>query len=145
MKFRTALLAASMLMLGGVLTSAQTPDNTTMPETSSLTANGTIVSSSSTSVVVRLDDGTERTFTVDSNSSVPTGLAAGTRVSVRYASETGGYRALSVMTTGTTTPASTTDDANTLPSTASALPLIAVAGLVALMAAMLMGAAQRRA
>jgi hypothetical protein len=148
---KTALFAASLFVLAGSYASAQEPMVATDASTS-LTANGTVVSSGTTSVVVRLDDGTERTFAVDNRSSVPSSLAAGARVNVSYASETGGYRALTVTTT--TLPAVTTDntapvdgttDNSTLPSTGSALPLVAAAGFIALTAALLMGSALRRA
>jgi hypothetical protein len=147
---KTALFAASLFVLAGGYAAAQEPMATTSDAATSLTANGTVVSSGPTSVVVRLDDGTERTFAVDNRSSIPTSLAAGARVNVSYASETGGYRALTVTTTTTTMPATTNNNNNTtdnsaLPSTASPLPLIAAAGVIALTASLLMGSALRRA
>jgi len=192
---KTALFAASLFVLAGGFAAAQDPSTTnnnntnnnnnntngntytnstngtsnTMSDTSSsLTANGTVVSSGTTSVVVRLDDGTERTFAVDNRSSVPSNLTAGARVNVRYASESGGYRAITVTNSSSTMPNTSsnttssgsmtsdnnagntaagngTTDNNTLPSTASAMPLIALAGLIALTAALLMGSALRRA
>jgi len=57
------------------------------------TFTGTLVAADDRSVTARAANGTLVTFTVDAQSSVPTGLVAGTRVTVRYAhTERGGLR-----------------------------------------------------
>jgi hypothetical protein len=50
-----------------------------------LTVDGAVVSSGNTSLVIDADDGTKRTFLVDTTTTLPTaGLTAGSRVTVQY-------------------------------------------------------------
>jgi len=46
--------------------------------------SGSVVSSGNTSIVIDADDGTKRTFLVDTTTTLPSGLAAGNRVMVQY-------------------------------------------------------------
>lgn len=148
-----AMLSLGVLALAGPAT-AQTAD----------TVSGVVVSSSADSLVIRLDDGSQRTFVTDTTSTLPSGrLAEGSRVTVRFSPMDGGRsRAASVaLVVGapaerpadrptTQEPAmregSATDpSARALPETASGMPLQALAGLVALAGALLLRASSRRA
>ena len=74
---------------GSTMSSSQAGTESTM--------SGTVVSSSTSWLVVRGTDGTERTFVVDQSSTVPSSLTAGSKVSVRYQTLADGrYRASSV-------------------------------------------------
>jgi hypothetical protein len=125
-------------------------------------SSGVVVSSSTNSVVVRMDDGTQRTFNVTRSTILPPDrLAEGNRVTVQYRPLDGGlFEASSVtiatspastadrsMTPATTaaqrdpaatsdtpTPRNAADDGDTLPSTASPMPLLALTGLASLVA-----------
>jgi len=55
---------------------------------------GTIASVDAVSLRIRPDEGSVMTFVVDDSSALPTGLVAGTRVSVRYETREGGGRRL---------------------------------------------------
>jgi hypothetical protein len=46
--------------------------------------SGAVVSSGNTSLVIDADDGTKRTFLIDTTTTLPTSLAAGNRVMVQY-------------------------------------------------------------
>jgi hypothetical protein len=52
--------------------------------------SGVVVSSSSDTLVIRTDDGTERTFKVDAQTNAPSDLAQGTRVTVAFHRMEGG-------------------------------------------------------
>jgi hypothetical protein len=61
------------------------------------TTSGKVVSSTPEQVVVQTDDGSQMTFKVDAQSTVPTGLSAGSRVTVTYHELAGGmFHAASV-------------------------------------------------
>ena len=99
-----------------------------------LTLGGTVTSSSPTSLVIRADDGSSKTFTVDDRSTLPTGLARGARVNVTYEMNGTRMRAVSVTDAAPPPTAAETDPGRTdrLPATASSLPLIALLSAVAL-------------
>jgi hypothetical protein len=115
------------------------------PETGSvvlLTENGTVVSSTATSLVIRTEGGQEKAFVVDAYSDIPPTLSVGARVTVESQALADGRYQLTKVTTGATgtgsgmetTPMS--DDPSTsaqeLPGTASPLLLMGLAGLVAI-------------
>ena len=82
------------------------------------TSNGVVVSSTPTAVVIRTDDGVQKTYTVDNTSIMPTAtLRVGDRVAVDYNTRTTGdflvtrvtvVPGVSATTTTTTTTATTT-------------------------------------
>jgi LPXTG-motif cell wall-anchored protein len=127
------------------------------------TVSGVVVSSSADSLVIRLDDGSQRTFVTDTTSTLPSGrLAEDSRVTVRFGPMDGGRsRAVNVVLAAgapTQRPAdrpitqepmredSTTDrSARELPDTASGMPLQLLAGLAALAGALLLRRVSRRA
>jgi hypothetical protein len=137
------------------------------------TLGGVVVSSSNDSLVIRTDDGTERTFKVDAQTNLPSNLAQGTRVTVAYHRMDGGVDHAARVTTATadtrprtgteatgtpstdrpatqdpgmgTTPS--TDTATTgdqLPATAGPVPALFLAGLGALAAGLGLRRASRR-
>lgn len=126
-----------------------------------LTVTGTVVSSSSTQVVIKTDDGRQMTFAVDAQSTVPAGLAAGNPVTVSYHDMGGGtFHAASVTVSSAGMPSSATAPAaqepmeragaktrttRRMPSTASPLPLIGLAGLLSLTAGLGLRAVRRSA
>ncbi|PYQ16965.1 MAG: hypothetical protein DMF80_03000 [Acidobacteria bacterium] len=64
------------------------------------TVSGKVVSSTSDQLVIQTDEGRQMTFKVDTQSTVPSALQAGNRVSVNYHELAGGnYHAASVSTT----------------------------------------------
>jgi hypothetical protein len=102
-----------------------------------LTLSGTVTSSSPTSLVIRADDGSSKTFTVDDRSTLPATLASGARVNVTYEMNGSQMRAVTVAATDAAPPPTAgmeTDPGRTdrLPATASPLPLIALLSAVAL-------------
>lgn len=145
------LLTLAALALTGAAT-AQTPGETS--------ATGTVVSSTNDSLVLRMDDGTQRTFGTDFTTTLPPApLVEGNRVTVRYNTLDGDrFQATTVVLAGEKAPAeqplpserpgdgvsaappdplprdTTASPASTraLPDTASDLPLIALAGFAAL-------------
>ncbi len=122
-----------------------------MGPTQSIT--GTIVSTSGSRLVLNTDSG-RRTFIVDNESSVPSDLVAGNRVSVDFHALSGGRfhaatvtsLAPSASTMGATTTTAETETATAgtrtrtarnLPATASDLPSIGLVGVLALGAGLL--------
>jgi len=119
----------------------------------STSVSGTVVSSSSSSLVIKTDSGSRMTFQVDTSSNLPVGIAAGDRVSLDYESLAGGkYHVSRVSSESTTmpsgserygkteTPSTETSGAagekpEKLPRTASPLPLIALIGSLSVGAA----------
>ena len=108
--------------------------------TSDSTVSGVVVSSTSDSLVVRLDDGTQRTFVTDTTTTLPPGrLVEGNRVTVRFHSLDGGrWQATTVSFAGDQgaverSPASPDRPGDaSLPSTASPMPLLALIGFAGL-------------
>jgi hypothetical protein len=115
-----------------------------MSQTDSPTQNvtGTVVSSTTDSLVIKLDDGTERTFKVDSASNLPASLASGQRVTVRFHAMSGGDHAARVTLAGGTNPPDSamspgtadTSSSGRLPATAGPVPALLLAGFSALAA-----------
>ena len=106
------------------------------------TVRGVVVSNDGNVVVITTDAGQQMTFATSGASIVPMGVAAGSSVVVGYkVLEDGSLQAQTVTlapttsaTTTTTTSAvdQTQTETSTLPATASPLPSIALAGLLAL-------------
>jgi hypothetical protein len=134
MKTRLACLLAVAALMFAVPVIAQTTQS----------ISGTVVSSTSDSLVIRTDDGTERTFKVDANSKLPSSLANGSRVTVNFHRMEGGvdHAGSVTMATADTTPAPAdpgmrTDAPSTageLPATAGPVPHMILIGLSALAA-----------
>lgn len=111
-------------------------------DTATQTLTGTVVSSSTDSLVIKLDDGMQRTFKVDTTSSLPASLASGQRVSVRYHAMSGGDHAAQVTVVGGTNPPASdmspssadTAGSGALPATAGPVPALLLAGFSALAA-----------
>ena len=109
------VLSIALLALAGGL-AAQGTDPAAAP---AQTITGTVVSSSSTSLVIDTDTGTRQTFMVDAQSSLPTGLTPGTRISVDYHSLPGGqFHAAKAATLGAA-PSQPTTEARPLDTTAA--------------------------
>ncbi len=156
----------------------------------STSTSGVVVSSTTESLIVRMDDGTQRTFNVTPTTTLPTArLAEGNRVTVQYRPlDAGLFEAARVELTNALNPdrpaptpsdrsmmsetaatqretdaqrqtaatqrdnttatqrenariqGETTEDRETLPATASPMPLLALAGLGALVAGLVMKA-----
>ena len=151
-----AMLSLGVLALAGPA-AAQTID----------TVSGVVVSSSATSLVIRLDDGSQRTFVTDTTTTLPSGrLADGSRVTVRFDPLDGGRSRAASVVIATGAPAerpadrpadrpttqepamreesATRPSADALPNTASGMPLQVLAGLAALAGALLFRRASRR-
>jgi hypothetical protein len=116
MKMRLACILGILALTFSVAASAQTQPVQRGVETS---ITGTVVSSTPTSLVIRDANGAETTFDVDTSSGVPSGLASGSRVTVRFHDMDGGRRhAASVTTSDVDTTATTpTPSAPTEPTT----------------------------
>lgn len=96
MKLRLAcILGIVALAVGGTLSAQSQPAQRAVE--SSIT--GTVVSSSSTSLVIRDESGVEQTFDVDTSSTVPSGLMSGSRITVRFHNMDGGRRHVASVTT----------------------------------------------
>jgi hypothetical protein len=159
MKTRLACILGILALVLSATVSAQTQPVQRGAESS---ITGTVVSSTSTSLVIRDESGVEQSFDVDTSSTVPAGLMSGSRVSVRFHSMDGGRRHVaSVMATdapATTEPitppaarvqeplaASDAAAGERLPDTASEMPLLALAGLMTLAAGLVLRELRRRA
>ena len=148
-----AILSLGVLALAGPA-AAQTTD----------TVSGVVVSSSADSLVIRLDDGSQRTFVTDTTTTLPSGrLAEGSRVTVRFGPMDGGRSRAASVGLAVGAPAERPADRPTtqepamregsapdpsvraLPDTASGMPLQALAGLAVLAGALLLRASSRRA
>jgi hypothetical protein len=101
---RLLQLVPSVLLIGSSV-SAASVFSREPPQVAEL--SGTIAIVDTVSLRVRPDDGSVMTFVVDDPSSLPLGLVAGTRVTVRYETrEGGGRRLLSVrLALGSNAPA----------------------------------------
>jgi hypothetical protein len=133
-----------MLAIAGTLAAQQVDDK--KPATTSALANastdiavsGDVVSSTSTELVITTDAGKRMVFVLDPATTPATTFTVGEHVAVKYHSTSGGtvYQAANVtVETARTEPRendSTSADTSALPSTASALPLIGLLGLLAL-------------
>src|SRR5262245_27626337 len=83
---------------------AQDPVIRTAEEPATLTANGTVISSSRAALVLRDDDGSRKTFVVDGESTLPGKVAKGDRVTVTYETKGKAMRAVSVAPTDAPPP-----------------------------------------
>lgn len=147
-----AMLSLGVLALAGPA-AAQTVD----------TVSGVVVSSSADSLVIRLDDGSQRTFVTDTTSTLPSGrLAEGSRVTVRFETLDGGRSRAASVALAVVAPAerpadrptapepamredsTTSPSPRALPDTASGMPLQLLAGLAALAGALLLRRVSRR-
>jgi LPXTG-motif cell wall-anchored protein len=147
-----AILAVSALAFAGTA-AAQTPTDAS--------ASGVVVSVATDSFVVRMDDGTERTFVTDTTTTLPSAsLVAGNRVTVNYRALDAGRwqartvalvdRAIAEVSTPSERPAdrapvqaeprtldtTSPDRDRTLPDTASDMPLLPLVGGAALAGAL---------
>ena len=86
---------------------AQDPAIRTAEEPVTLTASGSIVSSTQTSLVIKSDDGSRKTFVVDAESILPEKVTRGDRVTVTYETKGTRMRAVSVDPTDSKPPATT--------------------------------------
>ena len=151
-----------------------------LAQTNPTSASGVVVSSTTESLVIRLDDGTQRTYKVDTTTMLPSGrLAEGKRINVRYQPVDGGlFRAedvtlvevttdrpevsstpdrsretdpIAVSATSDRSRATESTDArvsssgrsDSLPATASPMPLLALVGCGGLVAALAASKARR--
>lgn len=129
MKIRYAVLATLVSLALAVPALAQ--------ETQTVT--GTVVSASDASLVIRTQGGEQRTFVVDTTTSLPQeDLEAGARVSVHF-TETGDARFQATRVTTDDAARAAADDMSglgdpddELPATASPIPLLALGGLIGL-------------
>ena len=142
----------------------QMAESQTATQTQDMT--GTLVSVSETSLVIRLDNGDQTIFHRDTRSDVPTALSTGNRVRVEYSTpEPGVFHASRVLLEAdgsTSMPASagmtsspadverrmdtqTADGSmESMPATASPLPLLAILGLLAFGGGLVMHSSIRR-
>jgi LPXTG-motif cell wall-anchored protein len=155
----TAFLAISALAFAGAAAAQTTTDSS---------ASGVVVSVAADSFVVRMDDGTQRTFVTDTTTTLPSvRLAEGNRVTVNYrALDAGRWQARTValvdqavaeLTTPSERPAApqpepvTRDTTSpdrypeTLPDTASDMPLLPLFGFAALAGALALTVLRRAA
>jgi hypothetical protein len=113
-----------VLLLGGSLTHASPFSRQEDGQVAEF--SGTIATVDAVSLRIRPDEGSVMTFVVDDPSSLPLGLAAGTRVSVRYETrEGGGRRLLSVSLapeSSAPVPAAAPSDPSATPQASESLP-----------------------
>jgi hypothetical protein len=79
MKHRTLLFVAVAALAFAAGLAAQTPS-----EPAAQTASGRVISSTPTAIVIEDATGTRTTYIVDAQSTVPSGLAAGSRVDIEF-------------------------------------------------------------
>ena len=130
------LAALAALALAGNLLAQGSPVQVP-PGTPTSTLNGTVVAVSANELVIETANGRQR-FIVDSNSTLPANLAAGTRVSVEYHRLEGDRRHVARVSIPAPAPprADTPPmlDDPTLPRTASPLLIVGTLGLASLLA-----------
>jgi len=130
------LVALAALALAGNLLAQGSPVQVP-PGTPTSTLNGTVVAVSASELVIETPSGRQR-FIVDSNSTLPANLAAGTRVSVEYHRLEGDRRHVARVTTAAPAPpradAPPRLDDPMLPRTASPLLIVGALGLASLLA-----------
>ena len=135
------LAALAAVALAGNLLAQGSPVQVP-PGTPTSTINGTVVAVSASELVIETPNGRQR-FIVDSNSTLPANLAAGTRVSVEYHRLEGDRRHAARVTTSppsqVTSPPSPDARAKelddpTLPHTASPVLIVGALGLASLLA-----------
>ena len=130
------LIALAALALAGNLLAQGSPVQVP-PGTPTSTLNGTVVAVSASELVIETPSGRQR-FIVDSNSTLPANLAAGTRVSVEYHRLEGDRRHVARVTTAAPAPpradAPPMLDDPMLPRTASPLLIVGALGLASLLA-----------
>jgi len=130
------LAALAALALAGNLLAQGSPVQVP-PGTPTSTLNGTVVAVSASELVIETPSGRQR-FIVDSNSTLPANLAAGTRVSVEYHRLEGDRRHVARVTTAAPAPpradAPPMLDDPMLPRTASPLLIVGALGLASLLA-----------
>jgi hypothetical protein len=130
------LAALAALALAGNLLAQGSPVQVP-PGTPTSTLNGTVVAVSASELVIETPSGRQR-FIVDSNSTLPANLAAGTRVSVEYHRLEGDRRHVARVTTAAPAPpradAPPILDDPMLPRTASPLLIVGALGLASLLA-----------
>jgi hypothetical protein len=130
------LVALAALALAGNLLAQGSPVQVP-PGTPTSTLNGTVVAVSASELVIETPSGRQR-FIVDSNSTLPANLAAGTRVSVEYHRLEGDRRHVARVTTAAPAPpradAPPMLDDPMLPRTASPLLIVGALGLASLLA-----------
>lgn len=91
---RLLQLVPSVLLIGSSVSAASVWSVFSRPQADQQVEelSGTIATIETVSLRVRTDDGSVMTFVVDDPSSLPLGLVAGTRVTVRYQTRQGGGR-----------------------------------------------------
>jgi hypothetical protein len=142
---------AFVLLIAGAVAAQQLDTTKPAPQASTALANsssdisvsGKVVSSTRTELVIETDAGQRMTFALDPAITPATTFTAGERVAVKYHSSGGGtvYQASGITVEPATEleqPAGqvTTSDSDSLPETASALPLIVLLGLLAMFGAL---------
>ena len=81
----------AVLLLVTALAAPTVSAQTASAQTDQTSVSGTVVSSTTDTLVIRMDDGTQRTFSVRTSTMLPSSrLAAGNRISVRYRPVNGG-------------------------------------------------------
>jgi hypothetical protein len=125
MKHRTlSILTLSAFALAAAL-AAQTPaePQATTTAAAAQTGSGRVISSTPTAIVIEDTAGTRRTYIVDAESSVPSGLAAGTMVEIEFHPLDGGrFHAARVTTTAAPEPVTQPAPTQAVPRTTAPPP-----------------------
>jgi hypothetical protein len=137
----------------------ETPSPQAAPSTDmTRSVMGTVVSVSDNSLVVKTESGDQMIFTRDASSVIPIMVSAGSAVRVDYETPQPGVFHVSTVimdtgasdrtsqqeATGSTTPQATGTEMETMPKTASPLPLVGLLGLMALGGAVALHSLHRR-
>ena len=126
MKHRTLsilTLAAFAALAAGL--QAQTPaePQATATAAAAQTGSGRVISSTPTAIVIEDAAGTRRTYVIDAESSVPSGLAAGTMVEIEFHPLDGGrFHAARVTTTAAPEPLTQPAPTQAMPRTSAPPP-----------------------
>jgi hypothetical protein len=91
---RLLQLVPSILLIGNSVSAASVFSRPQAQDHQVAELSGTVATIDTVSLRVRPDDGSVMTFVVDDPSSLPLGLVAGTRVTVKYETRQGGGRRL---------------------------------------------------
>jgi hypothetical protein len=148
MKWSKLLLTCTFMLAITGAVAAQMADTTTpapaalASSNSEISVSGTVVSSTGTELVIDTDAGQRMTFALDAKTTPATTFTAGERVTVDYHTLSGGtvYHAATIALmpqAEVEPPADEVDqvdepESETLPNTASSLPLVGLLGLLAL-------------
>lgn len=134
--FMLAIAGAAVAQTADTVTPAPAAPTALATSTTELSVSGKVVSSTATELVIDSDAGQRMTFALDGDTTPATSFTAGERVTVQYHTLSGGtvYHAATIALLPedkVEPPVAEVAELDSLPNTASGLPLLGLLGLLA--------------